>query len=143
MNPGFNQTKLLVLFDIQNGNFMWPQEYLFFFSAKYGLLRTKTPTDGISDPEVLQFALQKFGKYVASGIIHDGSFKDLLEQQQGDGAWKPLILNKDGECNELIDECLKSQGCPWIERELIYDALQLFGWQAFDSDRKTPPSAVK
>jgi hypothetical protein len=134
MNIGFHQTRLLVSFHLDTGNYMDLQENLFFTSALFGELRTMTGTDGISDPAALQVFLERFGKYVASGILHDGAFKLRIEQQQADGAWTILNLTET-QCNKLIDEALKSEGCPWIERELIYDALQLFGWSAFDADR--------
>lgn len=134
----FTQTEILNKFNLVTGNYMTLQEPLYYESSVWGHIRTITGTDGISDPEALQVVLQKFGKYVASGILHDGCFKNNLYQLQGDGSWTKLTLTET-QANQLIDEALKSEDCSWIERELIYDALQLFGWKAFDDDRLTPP----
>jgi hypothetical protein len=134
----FTQTELLVKI---SPDYIVLQEYLYFSSERFGQLRTKTDSDGISDPKWLQVFLEKFGKYLLSGIIHDGGYKNKLEQLQEDGSWAPITLTEQ-QCNWLVDECMKSQGASWITRELVYDALQLFGWKAFDDDRLTaaPPT---
>jgi hypothetical protein len=132
----FTQTQLLVKI---SPDWLNLQEYLYFNSNVYGNLRTMTGSDGISDPTWLQVFLERFGEYLYSGIIHDGAYKNNLEQQQTDGTWTKLTLTET-QANGLIDECMKSQGASWIKRELVYDALQLFGWKAFDDDRTTPPS---
>lgn len=137
----FTQTKLLVDLNLVTGIDFQLQEYLYFNSEQFGALRTKTSSDGISAPRVVENIIQRFGPYVASGIVHDAGFRDALEKQQADGTWQKLTLD-ESRCNALIDECLKSEDCSWLEREIIYNALQLFGWQAFDDDRKTsaPPN---
>lgn len=134
---GFTQTEILNKFNLVIGNYMILQEPLYFESSVWGQIKTQTGTDGISDPESLQFFLQKFGKYVASGILHDGGYKNNLWNLKDDGSWVRLTLTEK-QANQLIDEALKSQGCSWIEREIIYDALQLFSWKAFDDDRFVP-----
>lgn len=137
---GFTQKKLLIDLDLVTGIDFKLQEYLYFDSDKFGKLRTKTDSDGISAPT--NPMVQRFGPYIASGILHDGSYRidsegvAKLEQQTISGEWFPLLLTEK-ECNELIEEALKSEGCSWLEREIIYNALQLFGWKAFDDDRKS------
>jgi len=131
----FTQTKLLVKI---SPDYLELQEYLYYSSERFGQLRTMTGSDGISDPKWLQVFLEKFGEYLWSGIIHDGGFKNKLEQLQEDGSWAPITLTEKQD-NQLIDECMESQGAPWLTRELVYDALQLFGWSAFDHDRLTAP----
>jgi len=131
---GFSQKKLLVDLNLETGNEIDLQEYLYFKSATFGNLRTRTKkSDGISTPKLFQLALEKFGKYVASGILHDGGFKGDIEQEQPDGSWRWLLLNEH-ECNQLIDEALASQGCPYFERKAIYEALELFGYVAWRED---------
>lgn len=135
---GFFQTDLLIKLDLKSGINFQLQEYLYFNSDEFGSLRTKTNSDGISVPRVFENAIERFGSYVASGILHDGAFRGCLEQEQQDGSWTPFMtadLN-DGRANHLIEEALKSEGCSWLERETIYAMLQLFGWKAFDDDRK-------
>ena len=136
---GFTQKKLLVDLNLVTGVDFDLQEYLYFNSDLFGKLRTKTSSDGISAPRLIENIIQRFGPYVASGIIHDGAFRMKLEQQQPDGTWIPFMADDkdDGRANALIDEALKSEGCSWLEREIIYNALQLFGWKAFDDDRKS------
>lgn len=135
---GFTQKKLLIDLDLVTGINFQLQEYLYFDSDKFGKLRTKTDSDGISAPP--NPMVQRFGPYIASGILHDGSYRidsegvAKLEQQVISGEWFPLLLNET-ECNELIEEALKSEGCSWLEREIIYNAIQLFGWHAFSEDR--------
>lgn len=134
---GFIQKELLVKFNLVTGDDLTMQEYLYYNSDIFGKLRTMTESDGISDPKILQPFLQKFGPYVASGFIHDGAFKGKLEQQQPDGTWIPFMLDdmNDGRANQLIEEALKSEGCSWLERTIIYHMLQMFGWKAWDDDR--------
>ncbi len=132
---GFTQTKLLIELDLVSGVNFDLQEYLYFDSKLFGNLRTKTSSDGISAPQAVQNIIQRFGPYVASGIMHDGGFRNRLEVQSMDGTWEPLVLD-ESQCNALIDECLRSEKCSWLEREIIYHMLGLFGWVAFESDRK-------
>jgi hypothetical protein len=136
MTPGFIQKKLLVDLNLVTGIDFDLQEYLYFNSEKLGQLRTNTSSDGISAPRITSNIIQRFGPYVASGILHDGGFRNALEVALVDGTWAKLVLD-EADCNALIDEALKSEGCSWLEREIIYNALQLFGWKAFDDDRKS------
>lgn len=141
---GFFQQNLLLKLNIVTGVDFQLQEFLYFNSAQFGQLRTMTSSDGISVPRLFENIIQRFGIYLASGILHDGAYRitpltpNDLQQQQPDGTWAMLMLS-ESDCNALIDEALQSQGCPWLERETIYDSLQLFGWSAFDNDRNTPP----
>ena len=130
----FTQTKLNC--DVYaSGDLLAPQEWLYFSSIKFGKLRAQPKTtDGISDPRLLEGILEKFGKYVFSGIMHDGAFQDEVQWQDDLGNWVKWVSTEQMD-NELIDECLASQGCPSIERVAIYDALEMFGWVAFDYDR--------
>lgn len=132
MLPGFSQKTLLINLNLITGIDFQPQEYLYFGSEKFGYLRTLTDSDGISGG-----ILPHFGPYIASGIMHDGAFRGRLEQQQADGTWMVIGLKdtNDGNANALIEECLKAEGCSWLERTIIYYTLQLFGWKAFDDDR--------
>lgn len=134
---GFIQTELLIKLDLVTGVDFELQEYLYFNSFHFGKLRTKTKSDGISSPTFVQNIIQRFGPYVASGILHDGAFRMKLERQDADGAWLPFMVDDkdDSRANILIDEALKSENCSWLEREVIYHMLQLFGWKAFDEDR--------
>lgn len=136
MTYGFQQTTLQINLDLITGINFDLLEYLYFQSKQFGSLRTKTSSDGISGG-----IIPHFGPYVASGILHDGAFRidevtkiAKLEQLIVDGTWFPLLLD-EGDCNALIDEALRSEGCSWLERQIIYNALQLFGWKAFDDDR--------
>lgn len=108
-------------------------DYIVYHSDKFGWIRTKTSSDGLSVPTVFINIIQKYGKYLKAGIIHDGAFKGLLERMTVDGwiQWLPT----EHEANQLIDEALQCLGCPWIERKTIYNALELFGWTAFREDR--------
>lgn len=134
----FRQTKLLIELDLITGINFQLQEYLYFDSDLYGALRTKTASDGLSDPQVFQNILQRFGPYIGPAIMHDGAFRMALEQQQADGTWQPFMVEDkdDSRANNLIDECLRADNCPWLMREIIYHMLGLFGWKAFDDDRK-------
>jgi len=132
---GFTQTKLLIELDLITGINFDLQEYLYFASELFGKLRTKTSSDGISAPQAVQNIIQRFGPYIASGIMHDGGFRNRLEVQSADGSWGQLVLD-ESQCNALIDECLRSEKCSWLEREIIYHMLGLFGWIAFEKDRK-------
>ena len=131
----FTQKKLQIEIDLVTGIDFQLQEYLYFTSEKFGELRTMTSSDGISGPQITSNIIPRFGPYLASGILHDGAFRDKLEKKNGD-VWFPWTIELEKDCNLLIEEALESEGCSWLEREIIYNALQLFGWHAFDDDRK-------
>lgn len=137
MNLGFQQTDLSIKLDLNSGVNFQLLEYLYFNSQEFGQLRTLTTSDGISVPRAIENIIERFGPYVASGIVHDGAFREKLEQLQPNGTWIPFMVTdtNDGRANRLIEEALKSEGCSWLERTIIYHTLQLFGWKAFDDDR--------
>lgn len=116
--------------------------YIYYQSDKFGLLRTKTSSDGLSVPRAVENIIERYGKYLRAGILHDGAYRGMLEQSLDNGTTWSVWLPDEKTCNAIIDEALRSLGCSWIERETIYDALQLFGWSAFDADRHATPQAT-
>ena len=127
MTYGFQQTKLVVEFDLVSGVDFQLKEYLYYNSQQFGQLRTMTASDGLSVPRIVENVVERFGPYLASGIMHDGAFRGKLEQLQEDGTWIPFMITdtNDSRANDLIEECLKSEGCSWLERTIIYHMLGL------------------
>jgi Protein of unknown function (DUF1353) len=91
-------------------------------------------SDGISTPRFIWNIISPFGPQWFPGILHDGGYRDTLEELQPDGTWEHVTLARY-ECDELIEEALLSHGVGEVETETIYKNLRLFGDKAFEADR--------
>lgn len=92
-------------------------------------------TDGASMPRALWRELPPFGTYWLAAVLHDGAYRDQLEERQVDGSWKHVSLSKS-ECDQLLNEAMESLGVNEIARITIYEGVHFGGQSSFDEDRK-------
>lgn len=115
------------------------EEHLEFRTHLGSRYRTKLflRTDGGSIPRFLWWLLPPFGKDCWwSYILHDGAFQNLLEiYDEKIGHWRDCTLNEQ-ESNALLYEAMESQKSSWWKYTVVWIALNLSGWRAFDEDRK-------
>lgn len=135
MNYGFQNKSLLTT--SRDGWHFDLQEWLVFHDDKGNRYRTKTPTDGGSTPWWLWWLIPPFGKRDWwSFIQHDGCFKNLIEiwdfQHSKWVKWNPT----EGQSNRLLYCALTSQGYGRFKKLCVFIALEVFGWKAYDDDRK-------
>lgn len=110
-------------------------EYLYYRTEDGRLLRTRTATDGISTPALIWCIIPPFGRIWWSGILHDGCYKDSIEEYDFTTlSWEPWHPT-EADADELIFEAMKSQDARCVMRFIIYINLRWFGWRAFDEDR--------
>lgn len=106
----------------------------FHFVRKNGqelFTRLRSKTDGPSIPFAAQFFIRKNGLIWPCGVLHDGGYQNALEDVNGN----PIVLTR-AECDDLILEAMELQGIDFLERKTVYDQLRLWGWKAFNEDRK-------
>jgi hypothetical protein len=80
--------------------------------------------------------IKSFGRWWWSYVFHDALFQDKVEISDDDGkTWRHHAFG-EVECNDLLREAMRSQrAAPW-ERGIVWLMLNLFGWRAFDADRR-------
>lgn len=135
MEFGFKQTCLTV--STGDGRNCTLLEPLTFVRKDGSMIRIRAgaTTDGASTPPELWVVEPPFGKRWFSYIIHDGAYRNTLELLRADHTWIPITLNEE-QANELLRECMESQGSTFEEREAFFLALNEFGEKAFEEDRK-------
>ncbi len=134
MNAGFFNSSLLVSQRPDGINFNL-QEHLYFYSVKWGWLRTQTSSDGGSIPEIFWNIIPPIGRLLWSYVLHDGAYQNHMEQLQPSGDWVAVTF-AEIPANDLLAEAGRSQGANEFEIATIYHALNWFGWRAFNEDRK-------
>lgn len=72
-------------------------------------------TDGASIPRALWFALDPFGPWFESAVIHDFLYSELNE------------TFTRAEADEIFKEAMFNAGLDWQRREQIYRAVRIFG----------------
>jgi hypothetical protein len=75
------------------------------------------PSDGLTIPKPLRWAIDPFGKYLRAGIVHDYLYTQA-------------ILSK-GECDKTFRALLKQLDCPFCQRRAMYRAVRDFGAQHY------------
>lgn len=136
MEYGFKQTSLNLSSDIGGINFTLLEPLVYQMkSGKTIRATTGTVTDGVSIPRFARNIIERVGSLFYAGIIHDSAYKDTLEVLDADGGWSKFTMNED-QADDLIQEAAQSLGASELESVTIHDALHLFGWRAFNDDRK-------
>jgi hypothetical protein len=87
-------------------------------------------SDGYSTPRELWIQFPPFGPS-GQGQAQIGWFSAILH----DWAYRYSSLSKH-ECDMLLLEAMRSQGVSALDRDLIYEGVNLGGQSAFDTDRK-------
>jgi hypothetical protein len=73
-----------------------------------------------------------------AGFVHDAGFRKLLLVKRGD-EWVNANLSEE-DCNALIKALMFIEATSDAEREIVYEALQLWGKKAYDLDAKAAAS---
>jgi len=128
--------------------------WLIYRDSKGRHFRTITDTDGGSTPPWLWPLIPPFGKKDWKAfVLHDGCYRNEIEIN-GFNWNEDWLVNwelrratcttptwrkwtpSESESNWLLDDALKAQGYNRLKRLGVKLALCVFGWRAFDDDRK-------
>lgn len=94
----------------------------FRYLSSYGTITAHRgfETDGASIPRFAWSLMAPIeGKWFRSAVIHD---------------WLYSAYNEEFtrfEADDIFKEAMFNDGVPWLQRETIYQAVRLFGWQFF------------
>ena len=97
------------------------------------IAREGTTTDGFSAPQAVTSLIPVLGNKLYAGIMHDAAYRNTLMLKTCDGMVLAHLSRK--ECDKLMLEILESLGVGFIQRNLIYHTLRLFGGGAFRKAR--------
>ena len=92
-------------------------------------------TDFGSIPDAFRNLIDNRGKLIRSFVLHDGLYQDKIEILQPDGTWTKYTAD-EMESNQLLFESGESVGASELELHTIKLMLDIFGWKAFNEDRK-------
>ena len=94
-------------------------------------------TDGVSTPRIIRNlpGYDATGDNWLSGVLHDAAYRGTLLKQSADNTFERAMLTQ-AEADALILEAMTTQGVGVIRRNIIYRALRLFGFKAFNEDRR-------
>lgn len=94
----------------------------------------QTLSDGVSDPPLAQFRVERYGAAYWAARIHDAAYQGVLLQLGPSNHWVGAQLDKDGRDTLLLD-AMAEIGCytPLI-RQAIYEAVKLEGTAAWMGD---------
>lgn len=84
-------------------------------------------TDGASIPQVFWSIFSPFGKYFAAAVIHDYLYSVVSTYN---------FTRR--EIDLIFKEAMFNDGVDWATREIVYRAVQCFGWAAFKRVKKEP-----
>lgn len=79
-------------------------------------------TDLASTPRAIWWLYPPFGLYTGAAIVHDYLY-----------AKQPFPR---ASCDVIFLEAMKADGVSWITSEIIYHAVRLFGWAAWNAHKK-------
>ena len=79
-------------------------------------------TDLASTPRIVWNIYPPFGLYTGAAVVHD----DLYTKGLFDRA----------TCDGILLEAMRTEGVSWISRYIIYDAVRMFGWAAWNQHQK-------
>lgn len=79
-------------------------------------------TDLASTPRIIWSLYPPFGLYTGAAIVHDDAYT------------KGLFVRS--KCDAILLEAMEAEGVSWITRHIIYRAVRLFGWAAWNEHRK-------
>lgn len=79
-------------------------------------------TDGASSPKEVWDFIPPFGYYWLAAVFHDWLYH---------GSHVPK-----SQCDSLFKEAMLSLSVEHITAQILYEAVHLFGWRAYTSDRR-------
>jgi Protein of unknown function (DUF1353) len=117
-----------------------PIEYLARDGTRYQVA-IGALTDGMSTPQQVWAIIPPFGLTTwLPAVLHDAAYRLTLKIWAA-GRWCETALVRE-DCDRLILEAMESLGADPAKRDVIYEALRLFGQAAFDEDRGKAAAAT-
>jgi hypothetical protein len=100
-------------------------ERFFRYISSFGIIEVPagTETDGASVPRAFWSIFDPFGEYFAAAVIHDFLYSP------------GNIEFTRFESDVIFKEAMYNVGVPWYRREIIYQAVRIFGGSSY---RATP-----
>ena len=98
----------------------------FTYTTKSGeviIVPAGTTSDGASTPRLIWREIPPFGTYWMAAYLHDYLYRD---------SDKPKDF-----CDNVLLEAMECLGVNQIEADTIFQGVHLFGWAAFEGDRKS------
>lgn len=111
-------------FNSADGRTVTLDEPLVFISTERGATTTVPEgfvSDGASTPQVVWDLIPPFGNYWRGAVLHDWFYRETYLPREF--------------CDGVFLEAMDSLGVSHIERDTIYEAVRLFGGEAFACDR--------
>jgi hypothetical protein len=101
----------------------------FRYLSSFGLIEVPagTETDGASIPRCFWSLLEPMGPWFSAAIVHDFLYSPANHEFS---RW---------EADYIFKEAMWNVGVPWHKREVIYNAVRLFGGSAFRAKIKNIP----
>ena len=95
-------------------------------------------TNGVSAPRCVQGIIPATGEaYWMCGVLHDAAYRGQLLVMEESCSFHFLPANlTQKQSDNLLLEAMVSQKVGWLKRHTIYFAVRLFGFAAFNRDRK-------
>ena len=122
----FPDTLRLIDAGMRDGSRIFCTETPFRYFSSYGLIVVPfgTETDGASIPRCFWNIFDPFSDYFPAAVLHDYLYSPANREFSR------------GESDEIFKEAMYNVGVPWYRREIIYNAVRLFGRRCF---RGRPP----
>ena len=87
-----------------------------------------TQSDGASTPRIIWDAIPPFGRYWPACVIHDWLYRDTKRDKTF--------------CDNVLYEAMLALGVDVETAKIIYEGVHLFGWKAFNDDRRPIDGAL-
>lgn len=116
---------------MRRGSRVFRLESRFRYLSSFGMIEVPvgTETDGASVPRAFWAIFAPFGEYFGAAVIHDFLYSSGNREFS---RWDADLIFK---------EAMFNVGVPWYRREVIYQAVRLFGRPSFRAKQATglPP----
>lgn len=106
---------------MRRGSRVFRLESLFRYCSSLGMIEVPagTETDGASVPRVFWSIFDPFGEYFGAAVIHDFLYSS------------GNLQFTRAESDLIFKEAMFNVGVPWYRREVIYQAVRIFGGSRF------------
>jgi hypothetical protein len=106
---------------LRRGSRVFRLETVFRYVSSFGMISVPagSETDGASVPRVFWNLFDPFGDYFGAAVIHDFLYSPANDEFSR------------AESDLIFKEAMYNLGIPWYRREVIYQAVRLFGRSSF------------
>lgn len=116
-------TKPLVVEKLSNGKWKTARGFTYYVGDEGSDDKIKVPkgfeTDFASVPRIFWVILPPDGKYSQAAVLHDFLYSKRLRPQK--------------ECDNIFLEAMEVLGVSWWKRKIMYRALRMFGFVAYNN----------